>query len=100
MKSPGLLVFKMVARDRDTEYWATYDLQMSELHRVKYANQAWTIEQFHRGIKQFSGIQRCQARSGKAQRNHIGLALRAFLRLEVHSYKTGISWFEAKFVRR
>jgi len=35
-------------------------------------------------------------RSARAQRNHIGLALRAFLRLEIHCYRTGISWFEAK----
>lgn len=97
LKEYGMVkVFKIVATDGDIEYWATNDLQMSELKRIKYANEAWTIEQFHRGIKQFSGIERCQARSRRAQRNHIGLALRAFLRLEVHSYKTGISWFEAK----
>jgi hypothetical protein len=28
--------------------------------------------------------------------NHIGLCLRAFLRIESHCYKTGISWFEVK----
>ncbi|MEE4377020.1 MAG: IS701 family transposase, partial [Candidatus Competibacteraceae bacterium] len=31
-----------------------------------------------------------------SQRNHIGLALRAFLRLESHCNNRGISWFEAK----
>jgi putative transposase len=97
LKDYGMIkVFKIVATDGDIEYWATSDLQMGELTRVKYAGEAWAIEQFHRGIKQFSGIERCQARSRRAQRNHIGLALRAFLRLEVHSYQTGISWFEAK----
>jgi putative transposase len=29
-------------------------------------------------------------------RNHIGLAIRAFLRLELHWLATGISWYEAK----
>src|SRR5206468_11915338 len=97
LKEYGLIkVFKMVAQDGDIEYWATNDLRMGELQRIKYANEAWTIENFHRGIKQFSGIERCQARSRRAQRNHIGLALRAFLRLEVHCYEKGISWFEAK----
>ena len=28
--------------------------------------------------------------------SHIGLAIRAFLRLEVHWFATGISWYEAK----
>jgi len=32
----------------------------------------------------------------RAQRNHIGLALRAFLRRERHCHHAGISWFEAK----
>ena len=97
LKEYGMIkVFKIVAPDGDIEYWATNDLQMDELKRIKDANEAWTIENFHRGIKQFSGIERCQARSRRAQRNHIGLALRAFLRLEVHSYKSGVSWFEAK----
>lgn len=35
-------------------------------------------------------------RSSRGQRNHIGLALRAFLRLECHCLATGISWFHAK----
>jgi putative transposase len=97
LKEYGLIkVFKTVATDGGVEYWATNDLQMSDLVRVKYAQEAWTIENFHRGIKQFSGIERCQARSRRAQRNHIGFALRAFLRLEVHCYRQGISWFEAK----
>jgi putative transposase len=41
-------------------------------------------------------VERCQARSERAQRNHVGMALRAFLRLEWHFFTTGISGFEAK----
>jgi len=93
----GLIrVFKIVATDGDIEYWASNDLQMNELRRIKYANYAWTIENYHRGIKQFCNVERAQVRAARAQRNHIGLALRAFLRLEVHCYHKGISWFEAK----
>ena len=78
---------------------------MNELFRLKYAELSWSIEVYHQGIKQFVGVERCMARRfrsrsnrGKAvgQRNHIGLALRAFLRLERHRFSTGISWFEAK----
>jgi len=64
--------------------------------RIRWAGYAWTIEYYHRGIKQFRGIERAQVRAARAQRNHIGLCLRAFLRLESHCYRTGISWFEAK----
>lgn len=62
------------------------------------AGYAWTIEHYHRGIKQYCGVERAQVRAARAQRNHIGLALRAFLRLEWHCYRTGISGFEAKTV--
>ncbi len=93
----GLIkVFKMVATDGDVELWATNKVEMSDLERVRWASFAWTIENYHRGLKQFCLIERAQVRSRRAWRNHIGLALRAFLRLESHCYHTGISWFEAK----
>ena len=69
---------------------------MNELFRLKYAELSWAIEEYHRGIKQFVGVEKCFARKAVAQRNHIGLALRAFLRIERHRFVTGISWFEAK----
>jgi hypothetical protein len=69
---------------------------MSSWMRVRVAGYAWTIEHYHRGIKQYCGVERAQVRAARAQRNHIGLCLRAFLRLEWHCYHTGISWFEAK----
>jgi hypothetical protein len=93
----GLIrVFKIVATDGDVELWATNKVGMSDLERVKWAGFAWTIENYHRGIKQFCLIERAQVRSRRAWRNHIGLCLRAFLRLESHCYYAGISWFEAK----
>ena len=66
--------------------WATNDLKMTDLMRLKYAEISWMVETYHRGIKQFCGIERCQARSERAQRNHIEMALRAFLRIEYSSF--------------
>ena len=57
---------------------------------------ATQIEQYHRGIKQECNIERCQVRKARKQRNHIGLAIRAFVRLEVHRYRTGRSRFQIK----
>jgi putative transposase len=54
------------------------------------------IENYHRGLKQCCGVERAQVRAARAQRNHIGLAIRAFLRLEHHFDTTGVSWYEAK----
>lgn len=89
-------VFRIVATDGTAEHWATNKVEMPELERVKYAAYSWQIEQYHRGIKQFCLIERAQCRRPAQWRNHIGLCLRAFLRIESHSYHTGISWFEAK----
>ena len=96
-KGYGLIkVFTSVTPDGDSEYWATNDLRMNELTRLSRSEWAWTIETYHRGLKQFCGVEKCQARAARAQRNHSGFALRAFLRLERFSFRTGISWFEAK----
>ena len=97
LKGYGMIqVFRIDAPDGDTEYWATSELTMQPVEREQVAGQVWTIETYHRGLKQFCGVERCQARSGRAQRNHIGWAIRAFLRLEHHRIRTGTSWFEAK----
>lgn len=89
-------VFKIVTPDGDIDYWATNDLNLEELQRLQLAEFGWSIEEYHRGLKQCCGAERAQVRSSRAQRNHIGLSIRAFLRLELHMCSTGISWYEAK----
>jgi putative transposase len=89
-------VFRIAAPDGSTTHWATNDLTMTDLRRLQIAEASWKIEEYHRGIKQFCGVERAQVRLARAQRNHIGLALRAFLRLEYHCFTTGLSWFAAK----
>jgi putative transposase len=92
----SIKVFKVVSRDGDIEYWATNDLTMDELRRLELAERSWSIEEYHRALKQCCNVERCQARSARAQRNHIGMAIRAFVRLSWHFFTVGISWYEAK----
>ena len=89
-------VFKTVGTNGGVEYWATSQLAMTLEQAAFYALDAWQIEVYHRGLKQFTGIERAQFRLEVAQRNHICLAIRAFVRLELYRIHTGISWFEAK----
>lgn len=97
LKGYGFIkVFRIVTLNGDIEYWATNHLEMTDLIRLKFADLAWSIETYHRGIKQFCGIEQAQVRAAQAQRNHINLALRAFLRLECYCFVKGISWFEAQ----
>jgi putative transposase len=71
-------------------------LEMDEAKREKMGGYSLKIEEYHRGIKQFCGVECCQARKSQSQRAHIMFSLRAFLRFEVERLRTGISWFESK----
>jgi putative transposase len=90
-------VFRVVAPDGNTQHWATNDLGMEDTTRLILAELSWSIEEYHRGLKQFTGIERCQVRAERGQRNHICLAIRAFVRLEYQHFHSGVSWFQAKF---
>jgi putative transposase len=89
-------VFRIDTPDGATDYWATDVLTLTPLEREAAAGKVWMIEGSHRGLKQFCGVERCQARSARAQHNHIGWAIRALLWLEHHRIRTGVSWFETK----
>lgn len=67
LKSYGLIkVFKIVAPDGDIDYWATNDLVMNHLLRLQWAEYEWSIEEYHRGLKQCCGVDKCFVRSAHA----------------------------------
>ncbi len=88
--------FRIVATNGDTGHGVTSDLGMDDLGRVAGAERAWAVEEYHRGLKPYTEVDRCQARLARSQASHAGLAVRAFVRLEYHRYTTGVSWFQAK----
>lgn len=97
LKGYGMVkIFKIVSRNGNIEYWATNKLDMDVLTCLSLGEKTWGIEEYHREIKQFCGIERCQARSTRSQMNHIGLSIRACLRLITRSYDLGKSLFELK----
>jgi putative transposase len=89
-------VFRTVDPHGNAEYWATSRLDLDPVGRQAYADRAWLIEDYHRSLKQFTGIQAGQFRLEIAQRNHIGLALRAYVRLEFHRWQHRLPIFDAK----
>ena len=96
-----VLVFRTVAPNGDkgherAEHWATSDLEMTEAVRQDLARQVFAIENYHRQLKQCCGVERAQVRKAQAQKCHILLAVRAFVRLEAHRLQTGISGYAAK----
>ena len=92
-----ILVSKIVATNGDIAYLATNDMSLLEKETLKtHFDYRWTIEAYHRGIKQCTGIERCSAVKERSQRNHILCSLLVFVRLELQRIKTAISWYEQK----
>jgi len=89
-------LFRTVDPHGNADFWATSRLKMTEAQREVLANRAWLVEVYHRALKQLTGIERGQFRLECAQRNHIGLALRAYVRLEYHRWRSSLSIFNAK----
>jgi hypothetical protein len=56
----------------------------------------WKIEQFHRELKQLTGIESCQCRKARLQRNHIACAMLVWLRLKDLAYKTYQTVYQLK----
>ena len=97
LKGCGMVkAFRIAASNGDTAYWAGSRLGLEEPGRLRPAEWSWRTGHHHRGIKQFCGIEKARVRSGREQRNHIGMALRAFIRLEAFAFQNWQSWFEAK----
>jgi hypothetical protein len=89
-------VFRTVDPHGNADYWASNRLQMTDAQRHLLAGRAWLVEVYHRAIKQFTGIECGQFRLECSQRNHIGLALRAYVRLELHRWHSRVSIFNSK----
>ncbi len=89
-------VFRVRVTDDASEYWATSRREMTERERETEAKSAWRIEMYHRALKQQCLIERAQCRRLRPVLNHIGLCIRAFVRIESHCYRERISWIEAK----
>lgn len=89
-------IFKTVSEEKSVEYLATNNLILSASAMERIYGKRWKIEEYHQGLKQQCGIAKCQARGGRAQRNHIWCAVYAFLMLELHRLRHGVTWKEAK----
>ncbi len=56
----------------------------------------WKIEQLHREGKQVTGLERCQCRKARIQRNHIGCAFLVWVRLKHLAAQTGRTVYRLK----
>jgi len=92
-----VLVCKVVATNGDIVYLATSDLTLTDYDDfINHWQHRWDIEEFHRGIKQTTGIEKCYSIKAESQKTHIFAAFTAFIKLEKKRLSDNISWYEQK----
>ncbi len=90
-------VFRVVVSTHRTDFVATYDLSQdptSGTHPV--CGWRWKIEQFHREAKQLTGLEKCQCRHARIQRNHIACAFLVWARLAQIARSTSKTLYRIK----
>ena len=80
-----------------TEYIVTNDLTQSSKDDVEFESQTrWKIEEFHREVKQLTGLGFCQCRLRIIQKNHIACAMLVWNFLKRFASKIGKSIYQVK----
>lgn len=90
-------IFHSLNRKGASRYWVTNFISMKNEDRLVLQSICWTIENYHRAIKELCGVENCQARKAIIQRNHINCSLRAYLRLEVNNFLNGVTPYNAQW---
>jgi hypothetical protein len=83
-------VFHVSVLPDKMEYVVTNDLrQNSQIDTRTVCKIRWKVEEFHRELKQNTGVDACQCRKSILQKNHIGCAMLVWARLKNLAYQTG-----------
>lgn len=88
--------FKLVTQNGDIDWLITNDLSLTFPDIQEVAARRWRVEEYHRGMKQTTGVEGCQSRTARSQRTHIFCAILSFLALEKKRLEDGISWYKSK----
>lgn len=92
-----VLVCKIVDKKGDITYLATSDLELTDYDEfISHHQKRWQIEEFHRGLKQTTGIEKCYSTKSTSQKTHIFASFTAFIKLEKNRLENNISWYEQK----
>lgn len=93
-----LQLFRLAVSPNRTDYVVTNDpTQDSAPETQKVCAVRWKIEQLHREAKQVTGLESCQCRKQRIQRNHIACALLVWCRFKELMYETKQTVYQIKF---
>lgn len=83
-------LFKLVAPDGDIDWVITNCPEKISADLIQKENTVrWDIETMHRELKQLTGIEKCQARKARSQRNHISHCYQAWFALKKKAEEMG-----------
>jgi SRSO17 transposase len=83
-------LFKIVAPNGDIDWIITNSAALLTNSDVQDVDaRRWHVEQLHRELKQLTGIEKCQCRKQRAQRNHIACCYQAWLAIKVKALSLG-----------
>ena len=96
-KDKKMKLFRVTVSTHRTEFVATNDDSQAFTDVVQdVCGIRWKIEEFHRELKQLTGVEACQCRKARIQRNHIACALLVWSRLKILAYQTGKTVYQIK----
>lgn len=96
-KGHQVKLFRIAFSTERTDYIITNDQTQSSTEATReVCGVRWKIEQFHREVKQTTGIERCQCRKERIQRNHIGCAILVWVRLKSIAEKMDTTVYRLK----
>jgi hypothetical protein len=96
-KDHHVQLFRVVASTRRTDWIVTNDPAADSTNATQeVCDVRWKIEQLHREGKQLTGLERCQCRKARIQRNHIACALLVWIRLKAVAVQTGRTIYQLK----
>jgi len=96
-KTHKVQCFRVAVSTHRTDYVVTNDLAQDSTQATQQAcGFRWKIEQLHREGKQLTGLERCQCRKARIQRNHIGCALLVWVRFKELAAHTGRTMYQLK----
>ena len=96
-KEHKVQLFRVAVATNRTDHIATNDMACSSSSDAReVCAKRWKIEQFHRELKQTTGVEKCQCRKARIQKNHIACAMLVWVRLKQIAYKTGQTVYQIK----
>jgi hypothetical protein len=95
-----LLLTKEVFTNKDSSvgvrYLVSSDLTLSFDQLTKLYQKRWSIEVYHKSLKQNASLEKSPTRTPTTQRNHLFASLCAYVKLEALKIKTGVGQFTLK----